>query len=146
MRKLKLQTQMAVDGFVAGPNGELDWMNFNWGKDIMDYVNDLTDSSGTILLGRKMAEGFITQWSNVVSNPDDPTYTFGKKMIDIPKIVFSRTLNKSSWNNTIVVNGELVEEIDKPKKQMCNDLIVYGGASFLSSFIGGNLIDEYNLF
>jgi len=112
----------------------------------MSCVNELTDSSSTILMGRKMAEGFITHWSNVVSNPDDPAYNFSKKMIDISKIVFSKTLDGSSWNNTIVLNGELNEEIDKLKKQPGNDLIVYGGASFLSALIGRNLIDEYNLF
>jgi len=51
MRKLKLQVQMSVDGYVAGPNGELDWMTFTWDDKGRDYVNDLTDTSDTILLG-----------------------------------------------------------------------------------------------
>jgi dihydrofolate reductase len=146
MRKLKLQVQMTVDGFVAGPNGEMDWMSFNWGNDIINYVNELTDSSGTILLGRKMTEGFISHWSNVVSKPDDPSYAFGKKMIDIPKVVFSRTLDRSSWINTTVANGKLGDEIDKLKKQPGKDIIIYGGVGFVSSLIGNNLIDEYHIF
>ena len=60
MRKLKLQVQMTVDGFVGGPNGELDWMQWNWSDDIKNYVSELTDSVDTILLGRKMTDGFIT--------------------------------------------------------------------------------------
>jgi hypothetical protein len=53
MRKLKLQVQMTVDGFVAGPNGELDWMMWNWDDKLKNYVGELTDSVDTILLGRK---------------------------------------------------------------------------------------------
>ena len=60
MRTLKLQMQISVDGFVAGPNGELDWMEWNWDDEIKNYVNELTDSVDTILLGRKMTEGFIS--------------------------------------------------------------------------------------
>jgi len=52
--------QISVDGFVAGPNGELDWMEWNWDDEIKNYVNELTDSVDTILLGRKMTEGFIS--------------------------------------------------------------------------------------
>lgn len=59
MRKLKLQVQITVDGFVAGPNGELDWMTFSWEDKQREYVNALTDSSDTILLGRKMTDGFV---------------------------------------------------------------------------------------
>lgn len=73
-RKLKLQVQMSIDGFVAGPNGELDWITMDWDNKLKNYINDLTNSVSTILLGRKMTDGFINYWSNVVKNPDDPEY------------------------------------------------------------------------
>ena len=57
MRKLKLQMQMSINGFVGGPNGELDWMTWDWSEDIKTYVTDLTNSMDTIILGRKLAEG-----------------------------------------------------------------------------------------
>ncbi len=61
MRKLKLQVQVTVDGFVAGPNGELDWMAFKIGHNdkLEGFIHELTDTSDTMLLGRKMTEGFI---------------------------------------------------------------------------------------
>ena len=59
MKKLKLQVQMTVDGFVAGPNGELDWMMWDWDDELSQYVTELTNSIDTILLGRKMTDGFI---------------------------------------------------------------------------------------
>jgi dihydrofolate reductase len=118
MRKLKLQVQMTADGYVAGPKGELDWMSFNWDNGIMNYVNELTDSVSTILLGRKMTEGFISYWTKVVSDPASPEYAFGKKMVDIPKVVFTKTLSISNWDNTVIANGELSKEIKKLKNEM----------------------------
>ena len=146
MRKLKLQIQLSIDGFIAGPNGEMDWMTWNWGNDIKSVVTELTDSVDTIILGRKLAEGFIPHWQNVISDRNNPEYPFGKKMIDKPKYVFSKTLNKSLWDNTTVVNGDLVSEINKLKGKSGKDIIVYGGAAFVSSLIKENLIDEYDLF
>jgi dihydrofolate reductase len=146
MRKLKLQVQMTADGFVCGPNGELDWMSFNWDGKIMDYVNELTDSSDTIILGRKMTPGFMTYWTNVVSDKNNPEYPFGKKMIDTPKVVFTKTLGKSEWKNTKLSKGNLKDEIKNLKTQNGKDIIVYGGASFVSALIKQGLIDEFHLF
>lgn len=146
MRKFKLQVQISVDGFIFGPNGEMDWITWNWGDDIKKYVSALTDSVDTIILGRKLAEGFIPHWQNVVSNPGNPEHKFGNEMIDRPKYVFSKTLNKSVWDNTTVINGDSVIEIKKLKGQSGKDIIVYGGAEFVSSLIKDELIDEFYLF
>ncbi len=137
---------MTLDGYVAGPNGELDWMNMNWGNDIMNYVNALTDSVGTILLGRGMTEGFMSYWTKAASDPKNPEYPFARKMVDKPKVVFSKTLKESKWDNTVIAGGELKEEIAKLKNQDGKDIIVYGGAGFVSSLIKEGLIDEYHLF
>lgn len=146
MRKLKLQVQMSVNGYVAGPNGELDWMVWDWDDDLSQYVDELTETIDTILLGRKMADGFISHWSNVVNNPDDPSYAFGKKMMDTPKVVFTKTLKKSEWENTDIATGDLTDEVTKLKHQTGKDMIVYGGATFVSALIKNGLIDEFNLF
>jgi len=138
---------MSVDGYVAGPNGELDWMTWDMDEKLLAFINELTDNSGTILLGRKMTDGFVSYWENVVNNqPDSPEHSFAKKMVDIPKIVFSKTLNKSVWNNTTLANGNLRDEITRLKEQSGKDMIVYGGAGFVSSLVKEGLIDEYNFF
>jgi dihydrofolate reductase len=146
LRKLKLQVQMSVDGYIAGPNGEMDWMVWNWDDKLKEYVNELTEPVDSILLGRKMAEGFISHWSDVMTKPDNPDYEFAKKMIEIPKVVFTKTLNKSDWVNTDIATGDLTDEINKLKNQNGKDIIVYGGASFDSSLIKAGLIDEFHLF
>ena len=63
----------------------------------------------------------------------------------MPKVVFTKTLDKSIWNNTILATGSLAEEVAKLKKQNGKDIIVFGGAGFVSSLIKEGLIDEYHL-
>jgi dihydrofolate reductase len=148
MRKLKLQMQKTVDGFVGGPNGELDWMTWNWSDDIKNYVTDLTNSVDTILMGRKMTDGFISYWTDYVKNkPNDESYPFAKQMVDYSKVVFTKTLDESKWENTRLAKGDIVEEVNKIKNEQSNkDIIVYGGAGFVTSLIKNNLIDEFYLF
>jgi len=146
MRKLKLQVQMTVDGFISGQNGEMDWMCFPWTEDTIDYVREITEPVDTIILGRKLAEGFIPHWENVVKDPKNPEYEGGLKYSSTPKIVFSKTLDKSLWSNTEVEKGELIEEITNLKNKEGKDIIVYGGGTFVTSLIKARLIDEFHLF
>ena len=144
MRKLKLQVQMSVDGFVGGPNGELDWMTWDMDEGIIKRINEITDSSDTIILGRKMTDGFVKYWTNV--QPDSPEYAFAQKMNNYPKYVFTKTLDESPWPNTTLAKGDIVEEANKLKQQDGKDIVVYGGANFVSNLIKNNLIDEFNIF
>jgi dihydrofolate reductase len=147
MRKLKLQMNMSIDGFVAGTNGELDWMTWDQDEKLIQFIHSLIDSSDTILMGRKMTDGFVSHWENVVNNePKNPHFLLAKKMVDTPKVVFTKTLKRSTWNNTTLATRDLAEEIARLKKQNGKDIIVYGGAGFVSSLIKENLIDEYHLF
>ncbi|HUX84645.1 MAG TPA: dihydrofolate reductase family protein [Chitinophagaceae bacterium] len=146
MRKLKLQMNLSLDGYVAGPSGEMDWLVWGWDDELKEYVSDLTDSVDTIIMGRKMAAGFVSHWENTVSNPGDPSHSFGKKMMDTPKVVFSKTVRESPWKNTRMANGDLAMEIDLLKNQPGKGIIAYGGAGFVSSLITGGLIDELYLF
>lgn len=147
MRKLKLQVQMSIDGCIAGPNNEMDWMVFYGDEKLKEYENRLHEPVDTILLGRKMTNEFVSYWSNVLNKPEDPEFTIAKKMIETPKIVFTKSLNKSEWPNTEIATGDLKDEITKLKSQDGGgDIIVYGGASFDSSLIEENLIDEFYLF
>jgi dihydrofolate reductase len=146
MRKLKLQMQITVDGFVAGPEGQLDWMTPPRDESLLAFINHLTDTSDTILLGRKMTDGFIKYWEHVVTQPNRPEYSFGQKMVGLPKVVFSKTISRVDGQNVRVENGPLVERVNQLKSQAGRDLIVYGGATFVRSLLENKLIDELNLF
>lgn len=146
MRKLKLHVEISIDGCIAGPNNEMDWIDFTWDEKLREFEDRLHEPVDTILLGRKMTNEFISYWSNVINKPEDREYTFAKKMIDTPRIVFTKSLTKSEWPNTEIATGDLRQEITKLKSREGGDIIVYGGASFDSSLIKENLIDEYYLF
>jgi len=144
MRKLRMQVQISVDGCIAGPNNEMDWLV--WDNDYIKYINEITESVDTIIMGRKMVDGFIPFWTEVANKPDDPMNAIATKMIEIPKVVFTKTLDKSEWTNTVIATGDLNDEIFKLKSQPGKDIIVYGGVSFDSSLIKEKLIDEFYLF
>lgn len=145
MRKLKLQMQLSVDGFVAGPNHEMDWMVWDWSDDLNNCVSGITEPVDTILLGRKLAEGFVDTWLALENDPQTAT-DFVRKMNNTPKMVFSNTLQSTNWKNTTVANGNFVTQIEALKNQEGGDIIVYGGASFVASLINQNLIDDLYLF
>src|SRR5688500_4537175 len=145
-RKLKLHVNMSVNGCIAGTNGEMDWMVGLLDDELIKYSYKLHEPVDTILLGRKMTDVFISYWSDVMNKPDDPWYVFAKKMIETPKVVFTKTLNESKWINTDIATGDLIEEVNKIKSQNGGDIIVYGGASIDSSLIKEKLIDEFYFF
>ena len=152
MRKLKLQSQISIDGFIADINGKTDWLTCNWSDlsnwdaGLIKYSNDIMAEVDCILLSRKMAEeGFITFWSKVAEDSCNPLFAFAKKITRTYKIVFTRKLTKSLWNNTDIANGNLTEQINKLKNLKGGDMIVYGGAAFVSSLIKAGLIDEFHL-
>ena len=151
MKKLTLQMQMSADGFVAGPNGEMDWMAWNWDDQLKNYVKELTDPVDCILMGRNLAAGFIPHWEGVARDPANPEYEAGKKFSETPKFVFSKTLDVSNplfaaSKNAKLVNGDLVKEVNNLKQQPGKSMMAYGGAGFVASLIQHNLIDEYHLF
>lgn len=146
MRRLKLQVQMSIDGFVStGPNDEQHWVTWAW-EEIGPYVLGLLDSTDTILIGRKLAVDYIPYWQDVNTRPDDPMHETAQRIVRAKKVVFTKTLEKSEWDNTELAKGNLADEVKKLKTQNGKDMIVYGGSSFVSALIKEGLIDEFHLF
>jgi dihydrofolate reductase len=154
MRKLKLQVQISVDGYVGGPNGELDWRTLNWDDKLKAFAYPLRDVCDTILLGRKMAEVFIPHFEDTVNNLQpknadkalDEKFAYANRMVSMPKIVFSKTMKTFDGKNVSVENGDFVTAIKNLKSREGKDIIVYGGAGFVSSLIKEGIIDEFNFF
>jgi dihydrofolate reductase len=144
MRTLKLQVQTSVNGFIAGPNGEMDWLLWNWDDELKAHVDALHAPVDCILLGRKLAEGFIPSWEGRLNHPAEGP--FAHRMIETPKVVFSRTLSKSPWANTRIAEGELADEVRRIKSSPGGDVIAYGGATFVSELVRYGLIDEFHFF
>lgn len=148
MRKLKLQMHMSADGFVAGPERQLDWIGtIGADKALGDLMNALLDSSDTMILGRRTAEEIVSYWENVASNEaGSPEHATAQKMVAMRKVAFSKQPSAVSGKNVEVENGDLVAAVQALKKEPGKDIIVYGGAQFVSALVEHDLIDEYHLF
>jgi dihydrofolate reductase len=154
MRKLKLQVQISVDGYVGGLDGDLDWRTWNWDDKLKKFAYPLRDVSDTILLGRKMAEVFIPHFEETVNKgqpqkadkESDEKFEYANRMVSMPKIVFTKTMKKFDGRNVSVENADFVTAIQNLKRKEGKDMIVYGGAGFVSSLIKEGLIDEFNFF
>ena len=143
MRKFKLQVQTTVDGYMAGPNGEMDWMTLPWTDDLNTYVDALSEKVDCIVLGRKLAEGFIPAWA---AGPEGEDQASIDQMNNTPKVVVSNTLTESPWDNVVVAGGDVAEIVNKLKAQPGGDMIAYGGGTLVSSLIAKGLLDELHLF
>jgi dihydrofolate reductase len=135
MRKVILSIMVSIDGFVEGPNRELDW--FVWDEEMEKYMTDFFSTVDTFLYGRVAYELMVNYWPSVTSE-------FGNKMNSMSKIVFSKTLEKVEWN-AILVKENIAEEISKIKQEPGKDLVLFAGAGILSTFMQLGLIDEYRL-
>ncbi|MBZ9756229.1 dihydrofolate reductase family protein [Mesorhizobium sp. ESP6-5] len=153
MKKLILQMQMSVDGFV-GANENHPWQLWGWGDDIgwdeelkRDF-NAVFAGIDTILLSRKMAEeGYLTHWGNAARKyPADPFYAFAQRIVEARKVVPSDRLETSRWERTTVVSGDLPREVNALKAGEGGDMAVFGGAGFASALIAAGLVDEFQLF
>jgi dihydrofolate reductase len=139
---------MSLDGFVAGPNGELDWIWLGKPDETLSgKIIELADSCDTILLGRKMTAGFIEHWENVVDHQHQSReQALAQRMVNLRKIVFTSTQTTIKGRNLEVENGDVGAAVQALKKQPGKDIMVYGGATFVRSLIAENLIDEFFIF
>ncbi|MCM4158924.1 dihydrofolate reductase [Antarcticibacterium flavum] len=149
MRKLILQVQITLDGFIGRPGGQQDWMTWEWDSNLAEYTTAFTENVDQILLGKKLAREFIPYWETAAGKPEAEGYA--KRFHLLPKVVFSHTLSdkdaeKERWPHTKIATGDLVEEVRALKEETGGDMIVYGGANFISNLLKDGLIDDYYLF
>ncbi len=149
MRRIIAALRVSVDGFIEGPNGELDWV------DTWDDPFDLMPQVDTCILGRGMYAGYEHYWRAILANPSGILAFTGKaaskdeieyaQFADAtPHVVLSTTLTAAAWKNTRIVGD--VEEVAKLKQLPGKDIYAVGGATLVVSLMNRRLIDELRLF
>ena len=147
MRKIIVSLNITLDGFMSGPNCELDWHFQSWTEEMAESLCEQLSKADTILLGRVTYDAMAKYWPSQSSNPSYPRMdiAFAEMMNNYPKIVFSKTLTATEWNNSRSVKGNILTEITKLKQMPGNDMIIYGSGKIVSFLSRVNLIDEYVL-
>jgi dihydrofolate reductase len=143
MRKVIYSMGVSLDGFIAGPNGEIDWSAPD--DELHRFHNEQTRELGAHFCGRRLYQEMV-YWETADQNPSagEAELEFARIWQDLPKIVFSKTLEKVEGNTRLADNG-VAEEVAKLREQPGKDLAV-GGAGLASSFTKLGLIDEFRLF
>lgn len=146
MRKVILAMQVTLDGFIEGPNKELDWA-MKEDEETWKYVFDLQRSADTVLLGRMMYPGFEKYWRVAPLNPSSTKneIEYARLADKMQKIVFSKTLDTVEWKTTRIIQDHIAEEIQGMKQRSGKDMVLLGGAGLASTFMNLGLIDEYHL-
>jgi len=147
MRKIITTTWVTLDGYIAGPNGEMDWVAENYDDAMAAYENEIVSQADTLLLGRVTYQSFAGSWPHV---PDNPSASEGEKayartLNAMRKMVFSRTLESVEWNNSTLRKEVIPEEIKQLKQEPGRDLLIYGSASIIQTLTNHGLIDEYQV-
>src|SRR5579884_3731183 len=144
MRKIVVQMCVSLDGFIEGPQGELDWHLVD--EELHYHFNHQLSAMGAFLNGRVMYELMAQYWPTADQDPDAPAPVaeFARIWREMPKLVFSRTLERADWNSTVVreVDPERIREL---KERSTGDLAV-GGAELAAAFRELDLIDELRLY
>jgi len=145
MRKVLLSNLVTLDGFFAGPKGELDWHIVD--EEFNQYAIDLLSKVDALLFGRVTYQLMADYWPAAATNPSTPKsdVEIADKMNNLPKIVFSKTLQEVKWNNSRLVKDNIAEEISKMKQQPGKDMVIFGSGSVVSTFMQHGLIDEYRI-
>ncbi|HEY7634867.1 MAG TPA: dihydrofolate reductase family protein [Gemmatimonadales bacterium] len=144
MPKLVAFINLTLDGFFAGPKGELGWAHLRAGDPEWDaFVGENAKSGGTLLLGRVTYEMMVSYWPTPEAKKNDPVVAEG--MNSAPKIVFSRKLDHVSWNNTRLMRADPASEVRKLKQESGPALATLGSGSIVSQLTQAGLIDEYQI-
>lgn len=147
MRKVIMFNRVSVDGFFAGPNGEIDWfvVDPELDKALHEMGQPDVVAPGTVLLGRVTYQLFESYWPKVAADPNAPKEAriIADELNQMTKVVFSKTLKEVSWVNTKLVKGDVAKEVSELKQEKGSDILIFGSGTIVQQLTAGGLIDEY---
>jgi dihydrofolate reductase len=144
MRKIIAFSNLTLDGFFAGPDGDISWTR----REIQDpewntFVNENAKGGSTLVFGRKTYELMASYWPTPMAATHNPIVA--ERMNILPKIVFSRSLDSVGWRNTNLLKGDLVTDMRRLKEQEGGGMAILGSGSIVSQLAQTGLIDEFQV-
>ena len=146
MRNLIFFMHTSLDGFVAGPKGEMNWIKVD--EEMFDFVATMTDTADTALYGRVTYEMMQSYWPNAGEQPNATKHDkeHSKWYNNVSKVVLSRTIQETGFHNTKVIGDQLSDNINKLKQQEGKNILIFGSPRASQSLLNEGLIDEFWLF
>jgi dihydrofolate reductase len=146
MRKIVLFMHTSLDGFVAGPNGEMDWIKVD--DEMFDFAGKRTNEADTALYGRVTYQMMDAYWPTAADKPNATEHdiehsTWYNK---VSKVVLSRTMSGKNLSKTKIISENVIKEITQLKQAAGKDIIIFGSPSASHTLMQENLIDDYWLF
>jgi dihydrofolate reductase len=141
MRKLIVFNLVTLDGYFAGPNGDIDWHQVD--EEFFEFSNEQLATIGAVLFGRVTYEGMASYWPTPAAQESDPVTA--DQMNRIEKYVFSTTLDKADWHHTTLVKENIADAVAKLKAQPGKDLFIFGSGDLANSLLQRGLVDEFRL-
>lgn len=137
---------ISLDGFVAGPNGEMDWIKVD--QEIFDHVGKRISKGDTALYGRVTYEMMESYWPTAADKPNASKHDIehSKWYKDVRKIVLSNTMKDADTTDAIIISNNLTDRINEITQQPGEDILLFGSPTATHSLMQLNLIDGYWLF
>jgi dihydrofolate reductase len=146
MRKLIFFMHTSLDGFVAGLNGEMNWIKVD--EEMFDFVKTMTDQADTALYGRVTYEMMQSYWPEAGNQPNASKHDkeHSNWYNNVSKVVLSKTIQEAGLHNTKVIGDHLSDNINKIKQQDGKNILIFGSPRASQSLLNEGLIDEFWLF
>jgi dihydrofolate reductase len=144
MRKLIVFNHVSLDGYFVDANNSMSWAKTR--KDDAEwnaFVEQNASGNGPLLFGRKTYELMIQYWPTPMAKQHDAA--IAERMNKLPKVVFSKTLNDTSWSNTRLVKDGLVGEVRRMKQESGDGITILGSGTLVAQLADAGLIDEYHV-
>jgi len=144
MARLTVFNSVTVDGYFTDPNGDIGWAHAGADDpEWMSFVSANASGGGLLLFGRITYDMMKSYWPTPQAAKDAPVVA--QQMNQLPKVVFSRTMDKPTWNNTKLVKGDLASEVRKMKDDASRQLVIMGSGTIVAQLAPLGLIDEYQV-
>ena len=132
---------ITLDGYFTDKNNDMSWAHENANEEWNKFTSENASGGGVLLFGRKTYDLMVSFWPTKMAYDMMPEVAEG--MNNLPKVVFSRTMDKAEWNNTKLVKDNIVEEVKQMKNEAGDNMVIMGSGSIVSQLTQARLIDEY---
>ncbi len=145
MRRIILGMQVTLDGYIAGPEGDMSWVDT--GAEAWEHNFESFNTSDAVIMGRVLYEGFLQYWPAAGASPKSNKYEkeYSEWIAQAHKYVFSNSLKSADWENSTLVPGDPVTEVARIRQSQGGAILVAGGARLAATFAGLGLIDEFRI-